>query len=189
VTARARSARSVEEVDACWRLARRLESRHLPQGAPTSPALANLAAFRLDVRLAALATTVGARYSRYADDLAFSGDAGLAVRARRLIRLVSRIAREEEFTLRAGKTRVMRRSSRQLLAGVVVNERPSVRRADYDRLKAILHLCGTLGPASQNTADHPDFRAHLLGRIAWVAHLHPARGAKLRALFEQIAWE
>jgi hypothetical protein len=46
----------------------------LPQSAPTSPALANLSAFRLDPRLAALAGRFGATMTRYADDLAFSGD-------------------------------------------------------------------------------------------------------------------
>ena len=52
----------------------RLRDPHLPQGAPTSPALSNLAAFRLDRRLAALARAFGATMTRYADDLAFAGD-------------------------------------------------------------------------------------------------------------------
>ena len=56
-----------------WRLGRRLATPHLPQGAPTSPALASLAATGLDRRLAGLAPTLVATYSRYADDLTFSG--------------------------------------------------------------------------------------------------------------------
>ncbi len=60
-----------------WMGAKRLASPHLPQGAPTAPALANLCAFRLDLRLEGLAWVFGARYSRYADDLVFSGPAAL----------------------------------------------------------------------------------------------------------------
>lgn len=51
---------------------------HLPQGAPTSPALANHSAYRIDCRLTGLAKSAGAIYTRYADDLAFSGDEGFA---------------------------------------------------------------------------------------------------------------
>ena len=49
------------------------EQTHLPQGASTSPALANLCGYRMDCRLAGLANAAGATYTRYADDLAFSG--------------------------------------------------------------------------------------------------------------------
>jgi RNA-directed DNA polymerase len=56
-----------------WMGAKRLASAHLPQGAPTSPALANLCAFNLDLRLEGLAWVFGASYTRYADDLVFSG--------------------------------------------------------------------------------------------------------------------
>ena len=56
--------------EAAWLYGR----RHLPQGAPTSPALANVCAWRIDRRLAGLAEAAGADYTRYADDLAFSGD-------------------------------------------------------------------------------------------------------------------
>jgi hypothetical protein len=63
-----------ESVPGHFRLSRRLATPHLPQGAPTSPALANLVAFRLDARLTGLAAAIGARYSRYADDLVLSAD-------------------------------------------------------------------------------------------------------------------
>jgi hypothetical protein len=164
-------------------------SPHLPQGAPTSPALANLCARRLDVRLAALAGTVGARYTRYADDLAFSGDEELERTARRLQVHVCRIALEEGFEVHTRKTRFMRRGLRQQLAGVVVNAHPNVRRSEYDRLKAILCNCARHGPASQNREGHADFRAHLAGRVGYVAMLNPGRGRRLRTWFERIAWE
>ena len=166
----------------------RWRARHLPQGSPTSPALANLAAYRLDVRLQALAQKLGANYSRYADDLAFSGDQRLERAARRLQVLVGVIAAEEGFELHYRKSRFMRQGVRQQLAGVVVNARPNLRREVYDELKATLHNCLRLGPASQNRAGHADFRRHLRGRIAHVKMLHAERGAKLQAIFDRIVW-
>lgn len=163
-------------------------SPHLPQGAPTSPALANLCAYRLDCRLAALANSLGGRFTRYADDLAFSGGAALERGARRFQVLVCRIALEEGFEVRTRMSRFMRQGVCQQLAGVVVNVRPGMRRREYDCLKATLHNCVRYGPASQDRIGHPDFRAHLLGRVAQVAMLHPERGRRLRELFERITW-
>lgn len=171
-----------------WQERQRYRNRHLPQGAPTSPALANLCAFRLDLRLAGLARSVGATYTRYADDLAFSGGDDLARMAERLEIRVAAIAIEEGFAVNLRKTRVMRRGARQQLAGVVVNQHPNVRRPEFDALKAILTNCVRHGPQSQNREGHADFRAHLAGRVAHVAMVNAGRGAKLRAVFERIEW-
>jgi len=170
------------------KLGDRLRGRHLPQGAPTSPALANLCARRLDARLHGLAQKVGAAYTRYADDLAFSGGKMLERCAHRFQVAVAVIVAEEGFELHFQKSRFMRQGICQQLAGIVVNERLNVRREVYDKLKAILTNCIRHGPSTQNRAAHADFRNHLLGRIAHVQTIHPQRGAKLRALFDQIAW-
>jgi RNA-directed DNA polymerase len=161
---------------------------HLPQGAPTSPALANLLAWTLDRRLHGLARAAGANYTRYADDLAFSGDADFANRLGRFRKAVETILNEEGFSLNAAKTRIMPRSTRQRITGIVVNQYCNIGRAEFDTLKAILHNCVRTGPADQNRAEAPDFRSHLAGRIAWVEQINPHRGAKLRVLFERIVW-
>ena len=163
-------------------------TRHLPQGAPSSPALANLCAFGLDRRLQAAANAVGAAYTRYADDLAFSGDDAFARSTQRFLPFVWQIAAEEGFDINHRKTRIMRRGSQQRLTGLVLNEHLNIPRHDYDRLKAILTNCKQQGPKSQNREQAPDFCAHLLGKIAFVTQVNPSRGAKLRAIFEQIAW-
>lgn len=163
-------------------------SQHLPQGAPTSPALANLCALGLDRRLTGAAAAVGAEYSRYADDLTFSGDTAFARRVQSFSTLAAAIALDEDFEVNFRKTRIMHRASRQRVCGLVVNERPNVPRGEYDRLKAVLTNCRRHGPRSQNRDEHSDFRAHLQGRVAWVEAVTPARGAKLRALFDAIDW-
>ncbi len=170
-------------------LRQRLISRHLPQGAPTSPALANLAAHRLDRRLSGLARAAGAEYTRYADDLTFSGAASLARGHIRFQAQVAAIASEEGFTLNHRKTRLMRAGNRQRVTGVIVNARPNITRADYDNLKATLTNCIRHGPATQNRDKLPDFRATLAGKIAHVASIHFQRGHKLRQLFDAIQWE
>jgi RNA-directed DNA polymerase len=171
---------------------RRLESLygqpHLPQG-PTSPALSNLVAYRFDCRLSALAASAGARYTRYADDLAFSGGHELERSARRFQVQVAAIALEEGFSVNARKTRIMRNGVRQQLAGVVVNHHPNLPREEFDRLKALLHNCNAHGPASQNRDQLDDFRAHLAGRVAYWELINPARGRRLRMLFNRIAWQ
>ncbi len=165
-----------------------LRERHLPQGAPTSPALSNLCALGLDRRLAGLADKIGARFTRYADDIAFSGGRDLAPRAAAVVRAIERIARDEGFRVNARKVRIMKQSQRQELAGIVVNAEPGVARHTIDQLRAILTNCVRRGPETQNRARVPDFRAHLRGRIAWVEHVSPQKGARLRAIFERISW-
>ena len=175
-------------LDAHWRLGRRLAAPHLPQGAPTSPALANLAAHRLDVRLTALARSWGGRYTRYADDLALSGERSWRTGTSRLVDLVAGIARDEGFRVNERKTGVMPRGGRQVLGSLVVNDRPRVRRGEVDALRAVLHNCVRHGPSTQDREDREDFRGHLTGRVVWVAQHDPARGARLRAALERIDW-
>jgi hypothetical protein len=171
-----------------WRARRLYLQPHLPQGAPTSPALANLCTYRLDVRLFALASAAGATYTRYADDLAFSGGDDFGRSAPRFALHTCAAALEEGFAVNTRKTRLMRRGVRQHVAGVVVNAHPNVARDEYDRLKATIHNCVRLGPSGQNLSGHPDFRAHLAGRVAHVAMLNPARGRKLQEALARVEW-
>jgi RNA-directed DNA polymerase len=161
---------------------------HLPQGAPTSPAIANLCCWRLDSRLSGLARAAGAVYTRYADDLAFSGDEAFLKHAAGFATRVAAIAIEEGFLVHYRKTRLMRPGVRQHLAGLVVNQRCNLPRKDFDQLKAILTNCIRTGPDVQNRARHPDFRAHLAGRIAFVESIHPERASRLRVLLHRIEW-
>ncbi|MEV4317480.1 reverse transcriptase family protein [Actinocrispum sp. NPDC049592] len=177
---------SAGDPDVRRRLLNHLAYQHLPQGAPSSPALANAVAHRLDARLAGLARSLGADYTRYADDLAFSGPQTLPLH--RLLPGVRRIAADEGFRVRPDKTRIAAAHQRQRLTGLVVNATPTVSRAEFDALKALLHNCARTGPEAQNRNGHHDFQAHVRGRIEWVAAGHPGRGAKLRFLYERVSW-
>jgi retron-type reverse transcriptase len=139
--------------------------------------------------LTGLATSSDLRYSRYADDLTFSGPWQLRRRRRHLEALVTEIARDEGFAINERKTVLQSAGGRQSVCGIVVNVRPNVLRPEYDELKAILHNAAIHGPASQNHAGIADFEAHLRGRISWVASLNPRRGEKLRRRLTEIRWE
>ena len=112
----------------------------LPQGAPTSPHLANLVFSPIDE---AIVRSLGARwvYSRYADDLAFSGDdpAGM------LIDTISEIVLRNGFCIATKKTRVMRQHHRQKITGLVVNRGLNLSREKRKNWRATLHRISTQG--------------------------------------------
>ncbi len=160
--------------------------RGLPQGACTSPALSNQVARRLDKRLGGLAAKLGTAYTRYADDLTFSGDAVLADRVGYLMARVRHIAQAEGFTVNEQKSRVLRRNAAQMVTGLVVNQRPSLPRRELRRLRAILHRARHEGLDQQNREGRQNFRAWLRGKIAYVSMVRPDIGARLKAQVEAL---
>lgn len=154
-------------------------ARGLPQGACTSPGLSNQVARRLDRRLGGLAGKLGIAYTRYADDLTFSGDQELEGRVGYLMARVRHIAQDEGFAVNEPKSRVLRRNAAQIVTGLVVNDRPGVARAEVRRLRAILHRARSEGLEQQNREGRADFVAWLRGKIAFVAMARPEVGARL----------
>ena len=153
--------------------------RGLPQGACTSPALSNQVARRLDKRLGGLAKKLNLAYTRYADDLTFSGSAELEPRVGYLLARVRHLAEAEGFAVNGRKTRVLRRSTAQNVTGLVVNDTPAVPRWERRRLRALLHRARREGLDQQNRDGRPNFRAYLEGKIAYVRMVQPAVGARL----------
>jgi RNA-directed DNA polymerase len=155
-------------------------SRVCVQGAPTSPGLCNAVMLKLDRRLAGLAKAEGFAYTRYADDLTFSGDNEEAVE--RLLARVPRIVEAEGFALNAAKTRLMRRGGRQRVTGVVVNKSAGPSRQERRRLRAEIHRL------SQN-AGAPERRAmqRLRGKLAYLRMLNPVTTAPLVTAFQNLS--
>ncbi|MDK2125092.1 reverse transcriptase domain-containing protein [Parachitinimonas caeni] len=150
--------------------------RHLPQGAPSSPAITNLLCRRLDRRLSALAQRLGFRYSRYADDMTFSADAAGAANLPRLLWQAKRVIADEGFVLHPDKQRVMRASSRQEVTGVVVNHHATVCRATLRRFRATLHQVEKDGPPGKSWHGNPDVLNALAGYARFVRMVDPAKG-------------
>jgi RNA-directed DNA polymerase len=161
--------------------------RGLPQGACTSPALSNLLARRLDARLAGLAAKLSFAYTRYADDLTFSGPAEAAAKTGYLLARVRHIVAGESLVVNESKTRVQRPNRRQTVTGIVVNQRPNLSRPLLKRLRAILHRAQKEGLAAQNRDGRDNFVPWLDGMIAYVQMVNPPRGKELRERFAKLA--
>jgi RNA-directed DNA polymerase len=157
----------------------------LPQGAPTSPALANLACRRLDARLAKLAAKFGATYTRYADDLTFSFPKTPDISLGRFLWWVDGVCQQEGFNEHAGKRKILRSKTQQRVTGIVVNQDVHVPRRDRRRFRAILHNVAKNGLPAE-AKGRADFAAYLQGYAAYVQMVQPELGKAWVAEVEKL---
>jgi RNA-directed DNA polymerase len=160
-------------------------ARRLPQGAPTSPAITNIVCRRMDARLAGAATKLGFTYTRYADDLTFSGPATADTGA--MLDRIRFIAAHEGFVEHPTKTRVLRRGVRQEVTGVIVNKQLGVDRETLRKFRALLFQIGKDGPAGKSWGASPDLFASAIGYANFVRMVDPAKGAPLLARAKELA--
>ena len=150
----------------------------LPQGAPTSPMLSNLIFYELDNRIFAYCTKRKIMYTRYADDLTFSGD---DINIGSLISYIKMLMGTRHFVLNEAKTNVMGRGTCQRVTGVVVNQllqvpkryRDKVRQEVYYSIKYGFrdHMTHLVLPSWCNTEKL--YRHHLLGKINYILGINP----------------
>ena len=135
----------------------------LPQGAPTSPALADRVNLRLDHRLEGFARVTGARYGRYADDLTFSLERDDARAIHDLIRFTDKVLRESGYRMhRERKLHVRRSHERQVVSGLVVNGNgpPRLPRERRHWLRAVEHRLATTGTSTLTDAQLAGWQAY-----------------------------
>ncbi len=151
------------------RLLTRIATRNncLPQGAPTSPIIANITCKRLDSRLSGLVKKMDGKYSRYADDLTFSGDEKIL----KVIPRIYKIIGAEGFLVAIEKTRVTRKGNRQEVTGLTVNKKISIQRKRRKNLRAIIHHFKTSKSIHWNGKDLSV--QSLKGHIAFLKSVHP----------------
>ncbi|MEX5569372.1 reverse transcriptase family protein, partial [Pseudomonas syringae] len=169
----------------------------LPQGAPSSPLLANLCSIPLDHEIEKLAEEYGLAYTRYADDLALSTPDTTFDRdqARQVIvRLYAAMARCG-FVPNTAKTAVISPGGRKVILGLYVDtERPRLSRDFRYKLEQHLHFCLHDGVGPVEHAKHRGFEAvlgfknHVRGLIAHAVQVDPEYGARRLADFHKIAW-
>jgi hypothetical protein len=131
----------------------------LPQGAPTSPRISSLVNWELDARLTHIANRLGARYTRYADDLTFSFSDDNTDALRSLLGLVFHITGLSGYQLNSRKTRIWRRHHRQMVTGLVVNQGARLPRTTRKWLRAVEHRARTGGRPTLSESQLAGWRA------------------------------
>ncbi|MEL1262860.1 reverse transcriptase family protein [Pseudoxanthomonas putridarboris] len=168
---------------------------HLPQGAPTSPILANLAARDLDGAMSEIAQREGLRYTRYADDMTLSFHGREFSRQRAMSVIGGCYEAMLPFGLYPNrtKTRVIPPGARKLVLGLLVDgEQPRLTREFRDRMRMHLHFLERLGPAQHAQARGFDsvvgLQNHLFGLAAFAIGVDPVWGKKVRRRLRGIDW-
>lgn len=165
----------------------------LPQGSPTSPMLANLAAYQLDCDLSELARKHGMVYTRYADDLCFSLHRDPSKSEIQLIRnsIVKAIS-NTGFKVNKKKTRIARPGSRKEVVGLLVNvDTPLLTRNTRGRIDRFIYAIQKYGIDA--VAKHDGFDSsiglynHLQGLVAFACDVDPLHGTAFRERFAAIS--
>jgi len=154
----------------------------LPQGAPTSPPFSNLSVLGMDKDLLKLEEPYGATVTRYADDITMSSEYN--VQLPQVIPELRKIVTKYGFKLNNVKTRVIRQNRRMLVTGVVVNEKPNIRKDVRRSLRAKLHNYNR-----DHTPITQEEYQRIQGQIAWIKYLNPLHGDRLGEQLDRVQRE
>ncbi|MFB2918281.1 reverse transcriptase family protein [Aerosakkonema funiforme] len=163
-----------------------LSDRHLPQGAPTSPAITNILCRRLDRRLSQMAENLGFTYTRYADDLTFSASGDRRRHICNVLRRTESIVEHEGFTINEEKTRILRNSRQQDVTGVIVNDKPNIDKKTLKRFRATLYQIEKDGLEGKRWGNSSDLIASIQGFANFVAMVNPELGAEFKEQVKRI---
>ena len=161
----------------------------LPQGSPASPMLSNIVNLKLDARLSALAEKYEAAYSRYADDITFSGNGGI----KKLIKLAGDILADEGYKINNNKTRVAYKHQRQEVTGIIVNgEKLRISKKYKRELNQEIYYCTKYGvkhhmEKTNNTKAF--YKEHLYGKAYFVYMVEPEIGKIMLKNLDGIQWD
>ena len=162
----------------------------IPQGAPTSPVISNIVAFMLDVRLSKIADKFNINYTRYADDITFSGNKENINKS--LLKIVNDIIEGCGFKVNKKKTRFASYAGRQEVTGLIVNNKEISVPNDYiKKIRQELYYVkkyGLKGHREKVGFTNKYFKDHMLGKILFVNQIDSKKGKKLLNEFNKINW-
>ena len=149
--------------------------KNLPQGASTSPALSNIISYEMDKKLAALANNHQLAYSRYADDLTFSGD---SISKDLILTEITNIVRSEGFALSMKKTRFISENRRKIITGISISSgtKLTIPKAKKRELRQNVHyiLTKSLAKHQQHIKSNaPAYLKRILGYLSFWLSVEP----------------
>lgn len=164
------------------------DKRLLPQGASTSPMLTNLICRRMDYRLAGIAKKLGFTYTRYADDMTFSGGVATRANINKLKWQVRSVIRDEDFELNLKKTHVMVPGHRKEVTGIVVNEKLNISRKKLKAFRALLFQIEKDGLQGKTWGDpNVDTLSSIEGFARYVYMVNPQKGKTILSRVNSIS--
>ena len=147
--------------------------RFLPQGAPTSPYLSNLVLIKFDDAVANYCRDKQIKYTRYADDMAFSGK---QIEKDNLVQFVEQELTKIGLKLNKEKTNFMKQNVRQIISGVIVNKKLQLPKNERNNIRKKMYFISKYGLENhqKNTNEKRDYYLlHLLGKIQYGLTLNP----------------
>lgn len=164
---------------------------NIPQGAPTSPIISNIVAYMLDIRLSNIADKFKITYTRYADDITFSGKKENINDS--LLKIVNNIVKDCGFNINEKKTRFASYAERQEVTGLIVNNNEIAIPNNYIReIRKEIYYVKKYGIKEHRKKvgfRNQYYKDHLLGKILFVKQINNAKGEKLLRDFSTIDWD
>lgn len=149
--------------------------KRLPQGAPTSPALSNIIAYSMDTRLLRLAQRYGLTYSRYADDLTFSGE---SIPREDFLSKLNTIVIKEGYALSVKKTRFIGENRRKIITGISISsgQKLTIPKAKKREIRKNVHFILTRGVDAHQRhigSTDPAYLKRLVGYLHYWQSVEP----------------
>lgn len=166
----------------------------LPQGAPTSPYLANIVCRKMDIRIKCLCDKIDADFTRYADDITISGKKNII----EYLDIIKSIVIDEGFSINNDKTRAMYRNRQQRITGLIVNNnKVSVPKDKIRYLRQQIYYIKKFGvtrhlqkiQSKSNDYCYANIKEHLYGLAYFIKMVDKEKGDKFISDMDKIDWK
>jgi retron-type reverse transcriptase len=160
----------------------------LPQGSPASPSISNIVSLKLDKRLSKLADTYKATYSRYADDVSFSGSKYI----KNILSIAYKIINDEKFEINEQKVRLQYCFMKQEVTGLIVNKKVTISNHIVKELDNAIYYCQKYGVVSHMKrigCDKSFYKEHLYGLAYFVKMVDIEKGVNFLKQLSEVVWD